>query len=64
MLDTLSANAEAESNERATRRAERARARKAEEEASDHTGPAITDKILSEIDDEVTLQTLVSNFLQ
>ena len=60
MLDTLSATAEAESNERAARRAERAKARKAEEEANSYTGPAITDKILSEMDDEETLQTLVS----
>ena len=59
MLDALSANAEAESNERAARRAERARARKAED-ANTYTGPAITDKILSEMDDEETLQTLVS----
>lgn len=60
MLDTLSATAEAESHERAARRAERAKARQAEEEASSYTGPAITDKILSEMNDEETLQTLVS----
>ena len=61
MLDSLSATAEAESNERAARRAERARARKAEEE-SNHVGPTITDHILSEIDDEYMLQKLVSSF--
>lgn len=56
MLD----NAEAESNERAARRAERARARKTEEDTSNHTGPVITDKLLAELDDEETLQTFVS----
>ena len=60
MLDSLSATAEAESNERAARRAERAKARKAEEDANRYTGPAITEQILSEMDDEETLQTLVS----
>ncbi|XP_028415181.1 proteoglycan 4-like [Dendronephthya gigantea] len=56
MLD----NAEAESNERAARRAERARARKAEDDTSNHTGPVITDKLLAELDDEETLQTLLN----
>lgn len=58
-LDTLNASAEAESAERAARRAERSRARKTEGEVSAYTGPTITEEILSQIDDEETLQTLV-----
>lgn len=68
-LDSLNNAAATESSERAARRAERARARKAEqvngdasaaEKDSSSQGIVITDQILSEIHDEETLQKLVS----
>ena len=60
MLDAMNATAEAESNERAARRAERARTRKGEDESSSYKGAVITDEILTAMDDEESLQTLVS----